>query len=118
MSGSGSETASTLHKVEKSTISDDAFTLNAESVNPAVASIPAGREHHNKYDRIVRCSDDHLYTTIWAPNVSLKGLRLGQTRGQWCPLGHHFSLVKPVKIGDLTMEEMEAASKVHDIRVP
>jgi hypothetical protein len=121
MSSSGSETASTLYEAEKSTISDNACTLNAKKVNPAVASIPeshpAGHKHHNKYDRIVRCSDCHLYTTIWVPKVSLKALRLGQTRSQWCPVGHHFSLVKRVKIGDLTMKEMEAASKVHDIRV-
>ena len=122
MSSSGlSETTSTLSKVEKSIISDDTSTLSTEKVNPAIASIPepypAGHEHHNKHDRIVRCSKGHLYTTVWVPGISLKAVRLGNARGQWCPIGHHFSVVEQVTIGDLTMEEMEAASKVHDTKV-
>jgi hypothetical protein len=67
---------------------------------------------------VVRCRKGHLFTTIWIPGASLKSIRLGWTRWQRCPVGSHWSLVTPVKEGDLTEEELESAHGHHDVRVP
>lgn len=67
---------------------------------------------------IVRCRDGHLFTTLWIPGASLKALRLGWYRFQRCPVGNHWTLVKPVKDADLTTEEREAAEQIHDVRLP
>ena len=67
---------------------------------------------------IVRCRDGHLFTTLWIPGASIKSLRLGWYRFQRCPVGNHWTLVKPVKDADLTAEEREAAEQIHDVRVP
>jgi hypothetical protein len=67
---------------------------------------------------IVRCRDGHLFTTIWVPGVSVKAVRLGLARIQRCPVGAHWSLVRPVKDSDLSQEEREFAAAHHDIRVP
>jgi hypothetical protein len=67
---------------------------------------------------IVRCRDGHLFTTIWIPGASLKSLRLGWWRFQRCPVGHHWSLVTPVRESDLTEEARQLAHARKDIRVP
>ena len=67
---------------------------------------------------VVRCQRDHLFTTIWLPGVSLKSLKLGWWRFQHCPVGHHWSLVTPVKEADLTEEDRRVASQNKDIRIP
>ena len=67
---------------------------------------------------IVRCRDGHLFTTLWIPGASLKALRLGWYRFQRCPVGNHWTLVKPVKDADLTAEELKAAEQIHDVRLP
>ena len=67
---------------------------------------------------IVRCRDGHLFTTLWIPGASLKALRLGWYRFQRCPVGNHWTLVKPVRDADLTSEEREAAEQIHDVRLP
>ena len=66
----------------------------------------------------VRCRQGHLFTTIWIPGGSLKALRLGPWRVQWCPVGRHVALVHPVKDADLTGAEREFAASHHDILVP
>ena len=35
---------------------------------------------------VVRCRQGHLYTTIWIPLASLKAVRLGWWRLQYCPV--------------------------------
>ena len=50
---------------------------------------------------VVRCRQGHVFTTIWLPGASVKSLRLGSRRLQWCPVGHHWSLVKLVRESDL-----------------
>src|SRR5215471_4390823 len=45
---------------------------------------------------IVRCRRGHLFTTIWIPSFSLKAARLLWWRGQYCPVGRHWSVVVPV----------------------
>ena len=67
---------------------------------------------------VVRCSRGHLFTTIWIPGGSLKSLRFGWWRFQRCPVGHHWSVVTPVKTVELTEQERRSASETRDIRVP
>lgn len=67
---------------------------------------------------VVRCRRGHLYTTIWIPGASVKSARLGLWRVQWCPVGHHWSIVAPVRESGLSDEELAAASEQHDLPVP
>ncbi len=67
---------------------------------------------------VVRCREGHLFTTIWIPAVSVKALRLGPWRVQRCPVGHHWSLVTPVKESQLTADELHDARAQHDRRLP
>jgi hypothetical protein len=67
---------------------------------------------------IVRCRTGHLFTTIWIPAGSLKAFRLGWWRFQRCPVGHHWSLVTPVRESELTDEERQFAHAHKDIRLP
>ena len=66
---------------------------------------------------VVRCRSGHLFTTIWVPGASLKAVRLGWMRFQYCPVGRHWTLVIPVKDADLTDEE-RTASSARDLRIP
>ncbi|WP_194894515.1 hypothetical protein [Catenulispora pinisilvae] len=66
----------------------------------------------------VRCRAGHLFTTIWIPGASVKAVRLGPVRLQWCPVGRHFTSVRPVKVAELTDEVQEAARLQHDARIP
>lgn len=67
---------------------------------------------------VVRCRQGHLFTTIWLPGASLKSIRLGWWRLQWCPVGKHWTIVTPVKESDLTTEERRSASEHRDARIP
>ena len=67
---------------------------------------------------IVRCRSGHLFTTIWIPGASLKAIRLGWMRFQYCPVGKHWTLVTPVKDSDLTDENRRIAAENRDIRIP
>jgi hypothetical protein len=69
-------------------------------------------------DSVVRCRRGHLFTTVWIPGASVKSLRLGFWRLQWCPVGRHFDLVRPVKDADLTDAERSFAQAHHDVLVP
>jgi hypothetical protein len=66
----------------------------------------------------VRCRQGHLFSTIWIPGASIKALRLGLWRLQWCPVGRHVDLVRLVKESDLSPAEREFAEQHHDLRVP
>jgi len=66
---------------------------------------------------IVRCRKGHLFTTIWLPGVSLKAVRLSWMRWQRCPVGHHWSLVVPVKDDSLSEQERRTAAEQHDIPI-
>jgi hypothetical protein len=54
---------------------------------------------------IVRCRQGHLFLTNWSALGSLTSIRLGSARFQHCPVGDHWSLVRPVKDSDLTAED-------------
>jgi hypothetical protein len=67
---------------------------------------------------VVRCRQGHLFTTVWIPGVKLKELDLIVARVQRCPVGHHWSLVVPVREADLTDADRQFAPEHHDIRIP
>jgi len=84
-----------------------------------VGTLVARRRGYNMGGNvIVRCHQGHLFTTIWVPGMSFKALRLGWARLQRCPVGHHWSLVTPVKEADLTDEERQTADEHRDVRIP
>ena len=66
----------------------------------------------------VRCRHGHLFTTIWIPGGSLKALRLGWWRFQWCPVVRHWSIVTPVRESELDEAERRAAAATVDLRIP
>jgi hypothetical protein len=86
----------------------------------AVGTVVARRRGYSGLggNTIVRCSKGHLFTTIWIPGASLKSIRLGPRRFQYCPVGRHFSLVAPVKDAELTSDERQAATVRRDLRIP
>lgn len=67
---------------------------------------------------VVRCQEGHLFTTIWIPGASVKSLRFAAWRFQRCPVGHHWSVVTPVRASDLALEARELAAATTDVRVP
>lgn len=66
----------------------------------------------------VRCRQGHVFSTTWLPGASVKSLRLGLWRVQWCPVGRHVDLVRLVRKADLTPAERESATAHHDVPVP
>ena len=67
---------------------------------------------------VARCRQGHLFTTLWIPGASLKAVRLGWARYQYCPVGRHWSLVVPVKDADLTDAERQEAAEHRDSSIP
>ncbi len=67
---------------------------------------------------VVRCQKGHFFTTIWIPGASLKSLRFGWWRFQRCPVGHHWSIVTPVRESDLSEEQTRVARDHKDIPIP
>jgi hypothetical protein len=67
---------------------------------------------------IVRCHSGHLFTTTWIPGASVKSLRLGPWRIQRCPVGRHWSIVRPVQVAKLSEDEREQARSVRDTLLP
>jgi hypothetical protein len=67
---------------------------------------------------VVRCRQGHLFTTLWIPGVKLKALDLVVARVQHCPVGHHWTLVLPVRDAGLSDEERQFAAEHRDIRIP
>lgn len=67
---------------------------------------------------LVRCRRGDLFTTVWIPGASIKSLKLGFWRLQWCPVGRHVDLVRPVKSADLTDAERSFALAHHDTPLP
>jgi hypothetical protein len=70
------------------------------------------------FSAVVRCREGHLFTTIWIPGASLKAVRLGTLRLQFCPVGRHFTVVRPLKDAEITDEVLEIAREHRDVRVP
>jgi hypothetical protein len=84
-----------------------------------VVAIPlAGWRRHPEGERIVRCRSGHLFTSIVIPGASIKAVRLGNRRLQWCPVGRHWTVVRPVDEATLTEAERDAAASSRDAPVP
>ena len=71
-----------------------------------------------KFDTPVRCSAGHLFTTIWVPLASVKAVRMGPTRYQYCPVGHHWAMVRRLEDGTASEQDLSSAALVHDVRIP
>lgn len=85
----------------------------------AVGTIIAWRQGYSFGRNVpVRCRRGHLFTTTWIPGASVKALRLGFWRVQWCPVGRHIDFVRLVKDTDLSPAEREFAAAHHDVPVP
>ena len=69
-------------------------------------------------DVVVRCRRGHVFSTIWLPGVSVKALRLLWWRVQRCPVGAHWTIVVPVRHGELGETELRAAHERKDVRLP
>jgi hypothetical protein len=76
------------------------------------------RSHRLGGNLIVRCRQGHLFTTLWIPAASVKSLRFGWWRFQYCPVGRHWSVVVPVRQDELSAKQLRAARDQHDIRLP
>jgi hypothetical protein len=95
------------------------ITLGAVGACYAAGTILARRRGYSFGRNVaVRCNQGHLFTTTWIPGASLKAIRLGFWRVQWCPVGRHVALVRLVKNADLTAQGREFAAAHHDTRVP
>jgi hypothetical protein len=71
-----------------------------------------------RFERPVRCRDGHLFTTIWVPFASLKALRLGRKRFQYCPVGHHWTTVTRLDEASTRRKDLTKARAVRDLRLP
>ena len=71
-----------------------------------------------RFDVAVRCSAGHLFTTIWMPLASVKAVRLGGERWQYCPVGQHWATVRRLNDGSGCEEDLASAALVHDVRIP
>jgi hypothetical protein len=67
---------------------------------------------------VVRCRDGHVFRTVWIPGVSVKAIRLGGVRFQYCPVGRHRTFVTPVPPGQLTDRERRMAAYYDDGGLP
>jgi len=76
---------------------------------------PPDRGTRSVRNAVVRCRRGHLFTTVWIPGASVKA-SCGSDSGriQWCPVGRHVDLVRPVKDADLTEAERSFAMSHHD----
>ena len=95
-------------------------TLAAITLFYVVATIVARRRGYSGLGgrTLVRCRSGHFFRTIWVPGVSIKSVRLGWYRAQFCPVGRHWTLVKPVRDDELSDEERTLSLVPEDISIP
>jgi hypothetical protein len=93
------------------------LTLLSVVVFYVVATIVARRRGYRGLGgrTVVRCRAGHLFSTLWVPGVSLKSVRLGWFRYQYCPVGRHWALVSPVNETTLSASEHDIARSLRDI---
>jgi hypothetical protein len=86
----------------------------------AVATIVARRRGYAGMGgrTMVRCRSGHLFRTIWIPGLSLKSIRLGWYRVQFCPVGRHWTTVSPVKDDDVHALGVDDTFVPDDISIP
>ena len=95
-----------------------AIAVAAIALNLLAALVARRRGYALGARTIVRCRRGHLFTTIWIPGASVKALRLGWLRLQRCPVGHHWTLVHPVRAASLTRSQRRSAGARRDVRLP
>ncbi len=93
-----------------------ALTVGAALLGATLVARRAGYRFGTR--TVVRCRQGHLFTTVWIPGASLKSLRLGWWRWQYCPVGRHWSLVTPVRESQLTRRERRSAAGRRDLKIP
>jgi hypothetical protein len=71
-----------------------------------------------RFEEPVQCRAGHLFTTIWVPMASVKAVRAGWERWQYCPVGHHWAMVRRLDDGTASADDLNAAALVHDVRIP
>lgn len=76
------------------------------------------RTHRLGGNVVVRCTQGHLFTTLWIPGVSIKSMRLGFWRLEHCPVGHHWTVVTPARRAELSAEQRRIARQHHDFPIP
>jgi hypothetical protein len=86
----------------------------------AVATVVARRRGYSGLGgrTLVRCRAGHLFRTIWVPGVSVKSIRLGWYRAQFCPVGRHWTLVSPIKDTALSDDQRHLTLVPDDISIP
>ena len=87
----------------------------------AVAGWKAGRSRGYSGmggETIVRCSQGHLFTTLWVPGASLKAVRLGFKRYQRCPVCKKWRIVVPVADSELSEGDRRVAAQHHPSKLP
>ncbi len=70
------------------------------------------------FETPVRCSKDHVYTSIWVPLASFKSLRVGWRRWQRCPVGKHWAMTYRLDQESAPPELLTQAAAVHDWHIP
>ncbi len=61
-----------------------------------------------------RCSQGHLFMTVWVDRWTWKRLDVGFLKIQRCPVGDHWSVVRPLEMSSLTADEKKLAKQTHD----
>ena len=81
----------------------------------AAGAVLARRRGYTRVGEVVaRCGRGHLFATEWNRKFSPRELGLGWTRLQRCPVGDHWTFVRPVQASALTPEEMRLARQHRD----
>ncbi len=90
----------------------------AVMVSALLTLLARRRGYHLGLNTVVRCLAGHVFTTIWIPGGSLKAIRFGTARLQRCPVGRHWTLVRPLREADLS-DDVRREAKLHrDVRIP
>jgi hypothetical protein len=84
---------------------DVALVVIAIVVLAKVSFLTSGRYVRVNGKVIVRCGQGHVFPMTWLSLSAITAIRFGNSRYQRCPVGNHWSVVRPVKEGDLTDQE-------------
>ena len=68
------------------------------------APLPGRGRRRAQFRRLVRCDQGHVFYRQWIPGVST-AIRYGRTRGAWCPVGCHPSIIRRIDPHGLTSAE-------------
>ena len=68
------------------------------------APLPGRGRRKAQFRRLVRCNQGHVFYRQWIPGMST-AIRYGRSRGAWCPVGRHPSVIRRVDPQGLTAVE-------------